>query len=334
VGGAVPLDSPFYIVRRADEEFQAAIARGDSIVLVKGPRYIGKTSLLARGLQQARGVGACVVRTDFEKVTAAQLLSTETLFLMFAETIADQLELDVAPEAVWNPRRGWNVNFERYLRREVLGKIGAPLVWGMDQVDRLFHCDFGPEVFALFRSWHTERSLDPAGPWRRFTLAIAYATEAHLFVADLNQSPFNVGTQVTLEDFTPEQVAELNRRYGAPLRDASEVARYIALVGGHPLLVRRGLHAMAARGQGIGDLEAEVERDDGLFGDHLRLLITLLAPDAELCEAVRQVLRGGACPDLTLFYRLRSAGVLAGASLRDAHPRCGLYQAYLARHLL
>jgi serine/threonine protein kinase len=36
VGGAVPLDSEFYIVRPADEEFRAAIARGDSIVLVKG----------------------------------------------------------------------------------------------------------------------------------------------------------------------------------------------------------------------------------------------------------------------------------------------------------
>src|SRR5262249_50473 len=65
VGGAVPLDSEFYIVRPADEEFSAAIARGDSIVLVKGARQVGKTSLLARGLQQARQAGAKVVLTDF-----------------------------------------------------------------------------------------------------------------------------------------------------------------------------------------------------------------------------------------------------------------------------
>ena len=56
VGGAVPLDSPFYVVRRTDEEFRAAIARRDSIVLVKGPREVGKTSLLARGpVSQFRG---------------------------------------------------------------------------------------------------------------------------------------------------------------------------------------------------------------------------------------------------------------------------------------
>jgi eukaryotic-like serine/threonine-protein kinase len=51
VGGAVPLDSKFYIVRSTDSEFQSAIARQDSIVLVKGARQVGKTSLLARGLQ-------------------------------------------------------------------------------------------------------------------------------------------------------------------------------------------------------------------------------------------------------------------------------------------
>src|SRR5262245_12044597 len=57
-GGAVPLDSPFYVARKTDEEFYKAIARRDSIVLVKGARQVGKTSLLARGLQRARESGA------------------------------------------------------------------------------------------------------------------------------------------------------------------------------------------------------------------------------------------------------------------------------------
>ena len=44
-------------------------------------------------------------------------------------------------------------------------------------------------------------------------MAIAYATEAHLFITDVNQSPFNVGTRLTVEDFTLSQVADLNERY-------------------------------------------------------------------------------------------------------------------------
>ena len=95
-----------------------------------------------------------------------------------------------------------------------LGQNQTHLVWGMDEVDRLFTCAFGNEVFGLFRSWHNARSLDPAGPWPRLTLALAYATEAHLFITDIHQSPFNVGTRLVLEDFTLAQMAELNRRAG------------------------------------------------------------------------------------------------------------------------
>jgi class 3 adenylate cyclase len=334
VGGAVPLDSPFYVVRSTDGEFRTAIARRDSIVLVKGARQMGKTSLLARGLQQAREAGARIVLTDFQKLNAAHLESAETLFLTLADAIADQLDLETLPDDVWNARRGPSVNFERYLRREVLGKIPNHIVWGLDEVDRLFACDFGTEVFGLFRSWHNERALDPNGPWSRLTLAIAYATEAHLFITDMNQSPFNVGTRLTLEDFTFDQVADLNVRHGCPLRDEAEVARFYRLVGGHPHLVRRGLLEMATHGLDISTFEAQADRDEGVFGDHLRRMLVVLSRNEELSEVVRGVLRRRPCPTAESFYRLRSSGIMAGESAQDVRPRCQLYATYLTRHLL
>ena len=68
-GGAVPLQSRFYVERETDGQFRTAIARRDSIVLVKGARQIGKTSLLARGLDEARQSGAKVVLTDFQTLS-------------------------------------------------------------------------------------------------------------------------------------------------------------------------------------------------------------------------------------------------------------------------
>jgi hypothetical protein len=334
VGGAMPLDSKFYIIRGADEEFRAAIARQDSIVLIKGARQVGKTSMLARGLQQARAAGAKMVLTDLQKLNTSDLASAEAFYLALADIIADQLGLDVAPDAVWNTRRGPSINFERYIRREALGKISTPLVWGLDEVDRLFTCSFGSEVFGLFRSWHNERSLDPAGPWERLTMAIAYATEAHLFITDINQSPFNVGTRLTLEDFTPSQVADLNERYGSPLKDDAEVARYYSLVSGHPYLARCGLQEMVVRRRDLAELEAIADREDGPFGDHLRRIITSLEHDPALCEVARGILKGHPCPTQESFYRLRSAGLFAGDSARDVRPRCQLYATYLERRLL
>ncbi len=334
VGGAVPLDSGFYIARPTDDKFRAAITRQDSIVLVKGARQVGKTSLLARGLEQARRSGAKVVLTDLQNLSADSLESVEKLLLTFADCFADQLDLDAVPSEVWKPNRSPVTNFEQYLRRGVLLQMRAPIVWGLDEVDRLFTCAFGSEIFGLFRSWHNKRALDPAGPWRRLTLAIAYATEAHLFITDLNQSPFNVGTRLLLEDFTFEQVEELNQRYGSPLTEEAQVLRYFRLVSGHPYLVRRGLYEMVSNGFDLSVLEAQAHYDEGPFGNHLRRMLFSLSQDQELCDLVQDMLQGRPCPTPESFYRLRSAGLVLGDSARDARLRCQLYTTYFERHLL
>ena len=334
VGGAVPLDSGFYVVRPTDEKFRAAITRQDSIVLVKGARQVGKTSLLARGLEEARRSGARIVLTDLQNISADSLESVEKLVMSFADCFADQLDLDVEPSEVWKPNRSPVTNLEQYLRREVLLKLTVPIVWALDEVDRLFTCDFGSEIFGLFRSWHNKRALDPAGPWRRLTLAIAYATEAHLFITDLNQSPFNVGTRLLLEDFIFEQVDEINKLYGSPLKENAEVARYFRLVSGHPYLVRRGFYEMVTNGLDLAALESRADHDEGPFGDHLRRMLFSLSQDRELCDVVRGMLQGKPCPTPESFYRLRSAGLALGDSARDARLRCQLYSTYFERHLL
>lgn len=357
VGGAVPLGSRFYVARPTDAAFMTAMGRRDSIVLVNGARQMGKTSLLARGLQQARESGARVALTDFQWLGAEQLASTDALFRAIGEALAEQLDLDVFPDEVWRPGTGATVNFQRYMRRHVLGIPVSgeglvvsgeseshhsplttyhlpPLVWGLDEVDRLFSCSFGSEVFGLFRSWHNARALDPTGPWSRLTLAIAYATEAHLFITDVNQSPFNVGTRVTLADFTPGQVAELNQRYGGPLRGAAELDQFFRLLRGHPYLTRRGLNELVTQGATLDSFEASAASHDGPFNDHLRRILVLLAQDGSLTEVVRGLVRGEPCPNPDAFYRLRSAGLVTGDSPRAARLRCQLYVAYLERHLL
>jgi hypothetical protein len=294
---------------------------------------MGKTSLLARGLHKARQSGARVVWTDLQKLNAFQLDGVEPFLHALGDFLADQLDLKVLPGDVWDKRRGANTNFESYLHREVFGKISGHLVWGLDEVDRLFACDFGGEVFGLFRSWHNERAGNPTGPWSRLTLAIAYATEAHLFITDVNQSPFNVGTRLTLEDFTYDQVADLNQRYAAPLKQNAEVQRLFSLTGGQPYLVSRALNELADGSVTFEQLVASADRDEGLFGDHLRRMLVMLARDPELTEVVRGILQGRPCPSAASFYRLRSAGVVKGDSPADVQIRCEIYASYLKTHL-
>jgi len=333
-GGAMPLHSNFYVQRQTDGELHHALARRDSIVLVKGARQVGKTSLLARGMQQMREAGAAVVLTDLQHLTATSLETVDKLFLTLAELIANQLELGIAPHQGWNDFLSPSTNLQLFWRRGVLEKLPTSLVWGLDEVDRLFSYHYASEVFGLFRSWHNLRALDPAGPWQRLTLAFAYATEAHLFITDLNQSPFNIGTRLTLEDFTADQVAELNCRYGEPLRSQVEVTSFYELIGGHPYLTQRGLYEMTRRRIDLSAVQAQPAMDEGVFGDHLRRMFISLERDAVLCEALRRFLTGEGGLTRAQFYRLRSAGVLSGASPQDARPRCELYERYLRKHLL
>jgi hypothetical protein len=332
-GGAVPLGSRFYVTRPTDADFRGAVGRRDGIVLVKGPRQVGKTSLLARGLQKARAAGDRVVLIDFQSLSAANLASLDALCLALAGILAEQLDLDEYPDDDWDPARGANANITRFLTGPVFRAVQGPLVLGLDEVDRVFTTSCSDEFFALFRGWYNRRALEPHAPWDRLTLAISFATEAHLFIRDLNQSPFNVGTRVTLRDFLPEEVADLNERYGSPLQGTADLERYYRLLGGHPFLTRKGLHDLVLGATRLDDLERSGDGPDAPFGDHLRRMLVLLERDPEIRGELSDFVHRRRVLSEQAFHRLRGAGLVAGSDAACAVPRCQLYAEYLARHL-
>ncbi|MGB8170515.1 MAG: AAA-like domain-containing protein, partial [Chthoniobacteraceae bacterium] len=331
-GGAMPLDSVFYVERSNDADCHQAIGQGVSFVLLEGARQTGKTSLLSRGLQKARESGARVACVDLQAFSSSDLASSEAFFITLGTALANQLDLDVFPEDVWRTKSGANENFTRYLRREVLGKLRSRLVWGLDELDRLFSTGFCSEVCGLFRSWHNARASDPEGPWRNLTQILCYATEAHLLIPDLNQSPFNVGVRIPLYDFSDDEVRHLNRLYGDPLADA-EIARFQLLLGGQPYLARRGLNELVARKHRLDDLIAIADQDDGPFSDHLKRFLVLISRTPKVLHAVQLALDGRKDSDEATFNRLRASGLMRGPRATEGRFRCEIYRSYLKRHL-
>lgn len=332
VGGAVPLGSPFYVARGEDEYFSQAIENRESIVLVKGARQMGKTSLLARGLQVARKASYTVLFTDYQKLNRSAFESLEKFYLALANSISEQLDLDRFPEDTWDSRRSPNANLERYLRKGVFEEFDGHIVWGMDEIDRLFGCDFSGEVFGMFRSWHNNRALDPDSCWGRHTLALAYATEARLLITDMMQSPFNVGTRLSLGDFSTDQVRDLNVLYGAGLSPDELEALYY-LVGGHPFLTRVAMHAVVAEGRSMDEIISSATSDESVFADHLRRLVLLLAADETLVNGVKEILVEKRCSCGATYQRLRASGMVQSADPDSVLLRCDLYSRYLKREL-
>jgi hypothetical protein len=99
-------------------------------------------------------------------------------------------------------------------------------------------------------------------------------------------------------------------------------------------LVRRAFNELAAGQVRFDALLATADSDEGIFGDHLRRMLVMLAKDPMLTEIVRGTLKGQPCLDVASFYRLRSGGLLRGDSLGDAQLRCEIYSSYLKRHLV
>ncbi|MCW3050986.1 MAG: hypothetical protein JWN14_156 [Chthonomonadales bacterium] len=332
LGGAMPLGSSLYVVRDSDEELQSALGRQDSLIVLKGARQTGKSSLLARGLHYARSLGATTLVTSFDVFEPSNLDTLETVCLRLAASLAEHLDLDTLPDTVWKPMLGPHANLELYLHRYALTRSASPLVWGMDNVDRLFARPWHTEFFAMLRSWHDKRAFEPHKQWRRLTLAFTCTAEPHLYIQDLNKSPFNIGTRILVRDFTPEHTATLNQRVGSPLHTPDDLATFYRLVGGHPYLTRYSLQVLAGGSSSLGTFIEQAADEDGTFGDHLRRMLHRLEEHPDLRAAVTLVLQGKAC-DETAFLRLRSMGMLSGSSSEHPQLRCDLYARYLARRL-
>lgn len=164
-------------------------------------------------------------------------------------------------------------------------------------------------------------------------MVIGYATEAHLFIQDLNQSPFNVGRRLDLEDFNIQQVVDLNGRYGGPLKTYPEVEELQSLIGGQPFLTRRALDVLATGKLDFAGLREMADHDDGPFGDHLKRIFVSVSRLPEVVEYIRSVSRADARTDQDAYYRLLAAGIVRQDRAGQVAFRCELYRRYLQAHL-
>jgi hypothetical protein len=159
---------------------------------------------------------------------------------------------------------------------------------------------------------------------------IACATEPHLFITNLSQSPFNVGLQLDLGDFTLAELRRLADMYAIQL-ETQQLKELHDLLGGIPYLSRRALYDLA-QGSSFDALVASAARADGPFSGHLQRILMTLAANSDLKHALREHLLRRRPLRIEEFYRLRHDGILTGETPFDARPRCQLYDTYLKQH--
>ncbi len=326
-GGQVELASAFYVERQGiDDRCYEAIAKPGSLIRIKAPRQMGKTSLMARILYRAKASGYATVPLSFQLADSKIFTDLEQFLRWFCAIVALELQLPDRLTDYWNGILGSKVNCKSYFERYLLANVTSPLALGLDEVDRVFqYPELAADFFGLLRAWHEDAKNREI--WRKLRLVVVHSTEAYIPM-HINQSPFNVGLPIELPEFKSEQVQELAQRHGLGW-GATAVEQLMAMVGGHPYLVRLALYHIARQEITLSELLATAPTDAGLYSDHLRRHLWNLEQHSQLAAALKKVVTADSPVQLESMqgFKLHSMG-LVHLQGNEVTPRCDLYRQY------
>ncbi len=179
------------------------------------------------------------------------------------------------------------------------------------------------DFFRLLRSWY-EESSKISETWKRFRLVLIHTEDVPISFK-IQQSPFNVGTVIELPEFDTAQVQKLVKQYKLNLTDA-EVQALMAMVGGHPYLLRLALDKAAHKQ--LDKLLQEAPTDKGIYREHLHFLFNKLQEDANLVVAMKQVIASSEPIQIEpqIAFKLNSMGLIKEVENNAVIPRCELYR--------
>ena len=334
--GQVRLDSAFYIERIPYEsQCYKTILQPGALIRIKAPRQMGKTSLMARILYQAKEQGYRTVPLSFQHADTTIFTNLNELLRWFCARISRKLKLSYQIDDYWTDTYGSKDNCTAYFEDCLLSAIDTPLVLALDEVDRVFqYPNIADDFFGLLRAWYEEAGYSDSDSflWEKLRLVVVHSTEVYIPL-NVNQSPFNVGLPIELSEFNQQQVYDLVQRHSLNWQ-ASQVDKLMSIVGGHPYLVRVALYHIAQQQLTLDELLKIAPTEAGIYGDHLRRHLWNLQEHPELGTAFAKVVTASEPVELesVLAFKLHSLGLV---QLRgnEVTPRFELYRQYFSERL-
>ena len=325
--GQVDLASVFYVERSPIESRACeTILQPGALIRIKATRQMGKTSLMARILSHATQQGYRTVALSFQLADGKVFADIDKFLRWFSATVGRRLRLPNQLNEYWDEIFGSKDNCTAYFEEYLLPNIDSPLVLGLDEVDCIFqYPEIAADFFGLLRAWHEDAKNRDI--WKKLRLVVVHSTEVYVPM-DINQSPFNVGLALELPEFTRQQVFDLAKLHGLDWQ-INQVEQLMAMVAGHPYLVRLALYRIAQQDLKLEDLLQTAPTESGLYSDHLRRHLWNLQQHPDLAAAMQQVVTA------TTPVRLESAAAFKLHSMglvylqgNEVTPRCDLYRQY------
>lgn len=331
-GGQVDVASQFYVERPPIEErCYQTILQPSALIRIKAPRQMGKTSLMAKILHHASCRDYRTVPLTFQLVDKTVFANLDKFLKWFCAYVGRELHIPNQLDDYWDEIFGSKVNCKDYFEKYLLPQIDTPLVLGLDEIDRVFqYPDIAEDFLGLLRAWHEESKRRDI--WKKLRLIVVHSTEVYIPM-NINQSPFNVGLPVDLPEFNAQQIQDLAVRHNLNWSHR-EVEKLMAIVGGHPYLVRVALYHISRSDLTLDELKETAVAEAGIYSDHLRRQLWNLEEYPELAQGMREIAAADSPVQLKAIqaFKLDSLG-LVKLQGNECVPRCELYRQYFRSHL-
>ncbi len=328
--GPVPLNSRFYIERPPIETLAyEEINSLGSLIRIKAPRQMGKSSLLLRIIDRAAKIGYETVKVDFQQTDATILANCDRLLRWFCTNVARQLNLDPNLDDYWDEDIGNKVSCTIYFQEYILPQLKSPLFLAFNEVNLIFeHEKVARDFLPLLRFWYEQAKQDET--FQKLSIALVHSTEIYVAL-NINQSPFNVGLALDLPPFNLEQILLLAELRGLDAIDFAAAKKIIAAIGGHPYLINRAFYFLSKTDVTLDNLLATAHTQNGIYINHLRSQFDSLQKEPQLASAFSEVVnsKDGVGLNPIVSYKLDSMGLVKIIG-EKVTPSCKLYELYFS----
>ena len=331
--GQISLHSKFYIERSpAETNYYKTLLQPGSLIRIKAPRRMGKSSLMVRSLDYATQQGYQTVFLSLQMADRSILSNLDKFLQWFSASVCLGLGLPNRLSGYWDELFGSKISCKIYFEEYLLKQITKPLVLALDDVDRLFdYPELADEFFGLLRTWHEQAKNSLV--WQKLRLVVAHSTQVYIPL-NVNKSPFNVGVPIELSSLTTSQMGLLAQKYDLDL-SSRQIDQLMMISAGQPYLVQLALYALWMQQQSSPqELLQQAVAGKGVYADHLQRLLWTLKKDPQLVSAFSQVLQTLQPIELELLpaFKLESLG-LVNLQGNQATVSCSLYAEYFRNHL-
>jgi WD40 repeat protein len=257
-GGAVS-ETSLYVERHADNELYTRLMRSE-FCYVLAPRQIGKSSLKIRTFKRLRAAGVHCALIDLNAIGVGSASVEQWYRSLINEILKPEigLKLTVDINQFWvdnrdlPPLQRW-LNF---LYNVVLKEIDGNVVIFIDEIDSILSLNprqASDDFFAALKGLFDSRPAQPR--YQRLTFCFSGVAKPQDLIADAVRTPFNVGKQVRLEDFTPKEMQSflpifqlISKNTQLQLNAQLLLDKIYEWTSGHPYMTQRIFEELYFRG--------------------------------------------------------------------------------------